>query len=47
MKKTSLRWKTVNLLFILVALAFVIGFVLCAIFSTRFYKKANIYNSEV
>ena len=41
MKKTSLRWKTVNLLFILVALAFVIGFVLCAIFSTRFFVSVK------
>ena len=41
MRKTSLRWKTVNLLFILVALAFVIGFVLCAIFSTRFFVSVK------
>ena len=30
MKITSLRWKTVNILFALVALAFAIGLVLCA-----------------
>lgn len=37
MRKTSLRWKTVNVLFIVVALMFVIGLVLCVIFSTRFF----------
>ena len=37
MKKTSLRWKTANFLFILVALTFVVGIVLCAIFSTRYF----------
>ncbi len=41
MKKTSLRWKTVNFLFIMVALAFVIGLVLCAIFSTRFFVRVK------
>ncbi|MBR3309123.1 MAG: HAMP domain-containing histidine kinase [Lachnospiraceae bacterium] len=41
MKKTSLRWKTVNMLFVLVALAFVIGFVLCTIFSTRFFVSVK------
>ena len=37
MRKASLRWKTVNFLFVVVALAFVIGIVLCAIFSTSFF----------
>ena len=37
MKKTSLRWKTVTFLLVLVALAFIIGIVLCAVFSTRFF----------
>lgn len=37
MKKTSLRWKTVNFLFIMVALTFVVGIVFCAVFSTRFF----------
>ena len=37
MRKTSLRWKTVNFLFIMVALTFVVGIILCAIFSTRFF----------
>lgn len=39
MKKTSLRWKTVNFLFIMVALAFVIGIILCVVFSSRYFTN--------
>ena len=41
MKKTSLRWKTVNFLFLMVTLAFAIGLILCAIFATRFFVNVK------
>lgn len=37
MKRTSLRWKTANVLFLMVTLAFVLGIVLCVIFSSRYF----------
>ncbi len=39
MKRTSLRWKTVNFLFIMVALAFFIGIILCVVFSSHFFTN--------
>lgn len=39
MKRTSLRWKTVNFLFIMVALAFFIGIILCVVFSSQFFTN--------